>query len=116
MLLRNEAPLNGAVEGTSGFAEEFERCGPRDAQGRSLRKLDLQTRLLRYPCSFLIYSSAFDALPQEMKAYLWRRLEQILTGQDRSGAYAAMAVQDRQHVLEILRETKPEFAAWMAKP
>ena len=51
-----------------------------------------------------------------MKAYLWRRLEQILTGQDRSGAYAAMAVQDRQHVLEILRETKPEFAAWMAKP
>jgi hypothetical protein len=115
MLFRNEAPLRGAVKGTSAFAAEFEHSGPRDAKGRSLRQLDLQTRLSRYPCSFLIHSAAFDALPQEMKTCLWRRLEQILIGQDRSATYSTMTSQDRKDVLEILLETKPEFAAWMRK-
>lgn len=115
LLFRNEAQLKGPVKGTSEFAANFERSGPRDSKGRSLRQLDLQTRLSRYPCSFLIYSAAFDALPQEMKTYLWRRLEQILTGQDRRVTYATMTSRDRQDVLEILLETKPEFAAWMRR-
>jgi len=115
LLFRNEAPLKGPVKGTSEFAAQFERGGPNDSMGRSLRQLDLQTRLLRYPCSFLIYSAAFDALLPEMKTYLWRRLHQILTGQDRSATYATMSSRDRQAVLEILLETKPEFAAWMRK-
>lgn len=115
MLFRNEAPLKGPVKGTSEFAAQFERGGPRDSKGRSLRQLDLQTRLSRYSCSFLIYSTAFDTLPQEMKTYLCRRLQQILTGQDRSATYATMTPRDRQDVLEILLETKPEFAAWLRK-
>jgi hypothetical protein len=113
MLFRNEAPLKGPVKGTSAFAAQFERVGPRDSKGRSLRQLDLRTRLLRYPCSFLIYSAAFDALPQEMKTYLWQRLQHILMGQDQSTTYTTMTAQDRQDVLGILLETKPEFAAWM---
>ena len=115
MLYRNEAPLQGAVQGTAEFAVQFERSGPRDSKGRSLRQLDLKTRLARYPCSFLIYSPAFDALPTEMKSHLWRRLEEILTGQDRSAIYATMSARDRQNVLEILLETKPEFAAYLRK-
>jgi hypothetical protein len=115
MLFRDEAPLQGPVRGTSGFAEEFQRGGPRASKGRSLRQLDLHTRLSRYPCSFLIYSSAFDALPREMKEFLWQRLEQILTGKDRSATYATLTTREKQDVLEILRETKPEFAAWMKK-
>ena len=113
MLYRNEAPLKGMVKGTSDFAAQFERIGPRDSKGRSLRQFDLQTRLARYPCSFLIYAPAFDALPTEMKSYLWRRLEQILTGQDQSTTYATMSPKDRQAILEIVMETKPEFAAWV---
>jgi hypothetical protein len=113
MLYRNEAALGGPVKGTSGFAEAFQRLGPFDAKGRSLREFDLSTRLFRYPCSFLVYSPAFDALPTEMKSYLWRRLDEVLTGQDRSEGYAGMAASDRQNVLEILRDTKPEFAAWL---
>jgi hypothetical protein len=115
MLFRNEAPLKGQVKGTSGFAEQFQQEGPRASRGRSLRQLDLQTRLLRYPCSFLIYSESFDALPVEMKRYLWGRLEQILAGKDPNPAYADMAESDRKNVFEILRETKPEFAAWLKK-
>jgi hypothetical protein len=113
MLFRDEAQLKGPVKGTAIFAAEFQRAGPYDSKGRSLRQFDLKTRLFRYPCSFLIYSDAFEALPLKMKNYVWQRLEQILTGEDNGPAYAGMAAADRQAVLEILRETKPEFAKWL---
>ncbi len=70
MLFRNEAALRGAVQGASTYAEEFQREGPRDSLGRSLRQMDLKTRLLRYPCSYLIYSESFNGLPPAMKTYL----------------------------------------------
>jgi hypothetical protein len=112
MLFRNEAPLKGTVKGTSSFVDDFQRCGPSDSKGRSLRQFNLTTRLFQYPCSFLIYSRAFDALPQEMKTYLWQRLDQILAGADHSPTYQAMNAEDCQAVKAILRETRPDFAAW----
>ena len=114
MLFRDEAPLNGPVSGTSTFAADYQARGPRDRQGRSLRDLDLKSRLLKYPCSPLIYSPTFDALPPPLKVYLWERLRDILTGADQSPAYARMAKADRDAVLEILRDTKPEFATWLS--
>jgi hypothetical protein len=112
MLFRDEAPLKGRVRGTSGFSAQFERLGPRASRRRSLRQFDLTNRLFRYPCSFMVYSAAFDGLPDEMKNYLWRRLDEILQGNDRSERYQTMAAVERPAVLEILLETKPEFAAW----
>jgi hypothetical protein len=58
----DEAKLTDRVTGASGFAERFSSIGPRD-KGRSLRELDLNRRLMKYPCSYLIHSPAFDALP-----------------------------------------------------
>src|ERR1700733_2319069 len=51
MLFVGEAPLQGGIAGTSGFAEAFASRGPRDSEGRSLRDLTPKGRLLRYPCS-----------------------------------------------------------------
>jgi hypothetical protein len=117
MLFRDEQPLKGRVHGTSGFAEEFGRSGPRDRRGRSLRMLDLDKRLFVYPCSHLIYSATFDGLPPEMKDVLWRRLDQILTGVDRSVVFGTMPSADRQSVREILLDTKPEFRKFVeARP
>ncbi len=82
LLFLDEAPLGGPVTGTSGFAEEFASAGRRDAQGRSLRDLDLKARLLKYPCSWLIYSDAFDGMPEETKDYVYRRLNELLVGED----------------------------------
>jgi hypothetical protein len=115
MLFRREAPLDGPVQGATHFSAEFARGGPRDSRGRSLRELQLQKRLFRYPCSYLVYSPAFDGLPQEMRNYLWMRLDQILKGREPNEPYARMAELDRAAVLEILRDTKPEFKAWLAK-
>jgi hypothetical protein len=115
MLFRREAALDGPVQGTTRFFAEFARGGPRDSRGRSLRELQLKTRLFLYPCSYLVYSPAFDGLPQEMRNYLWMRLEQILTGRESNEPYASMAASERAAVLEILRDTKPEFEAWLAR-
>jgi hypothetical protein len=105
MLFVDEAPL-GRVRGTSGYAQRFSARGPRDRQGRSLRDLDLETRLLRYPCSYMIYSPAFDALPQEAREMVYRRLKDVLSGREAAPRYARITPGDRQAILEILRDTK----------
>lgn len=115
ILFCEEAPLTDPVRGTSGFAEEFARRGPFDSRGRSLRDFDLETRLFRYPCSYLIHSQAFAALPAEMKDYLYRRLWEVLTGRDDDARFAHLAREDRAAIVEILRDTLddlPEY--WLA--
>ena len=107
LLFANEAPLRDPVQGTSNFRAEFEARGPQDRQGRSLRQMDLTRRMFKYPCSFLIYSEAFDALPSAAKELLYRRLWEVLSGADRSREVAGLSVADRRAVLEILIDTKP---------
>ena len=80
--------------------------GRRDSRGRSLRDLDLQTRLFRYPCSYLIYSDSITALPAEARQELWRQLVEALSGRSPDESYKSIPVADRQSVIEILRETK----------
>jgi hypothetical protein len=97
------------VEGTSGFAEAFAARGPRDRKGRSLRQLDLEHRLMRYPCSYLIYSDAFEGLPGDMKTAVYRRLHEVLSGSDRDARYAFLTAADREAITEILADTRPGF-------
>ncbi|HEY2012071.1 MAG TPA: hypothetical protein VGH38_01165 [Bryobacteraceae bacterium] len=106
MLFVEEAPLPGRIRGTSGFTEKFSARGPRDSKGRSLRQLDLERRLMRYPCSYMIYSAAFDGLPAELQDAIYRRMWQVLSGQEAATKYARLSLGDRQAVTEILHETK----------
>lgn len=112
MLFVDEAPLTEPVSGTSGFSKEFSRRGPRDQSGRSLLELDLTRRLFKYPCSYVIYSASFDALPSLVKNYVYRRLWAILSDNDTSAAFAHLSSSNRTAIMEILLETKPDFAAW----
>jgi hypothetical protein len=107
LLFSGEAKLSDAIQGTSDFAREFAAQGPRDGRGRSLRDLDLKRRLLRYPCSYLIYTAAFDALPGPVKDYVLRRTWEVLCGKDTSPEFAHLSPEDRKAVLEILHDTKP---------
>jgi hypothetical protein len=107
MLFREEIRLTDHIKGTSSFARDFAARGPRDAIGRSLRDLDLKTRLFRYPCSYLIYSRAFDSLPPEVKDYIGQRLREILNARGTAKDYPHLTADDCEAILEILRETKP---------
>jgi hypothetical protein len=111
LLLHDEAEITDKIEGTSQFAAQFQARGPHDSQGRSLRELDLERRMFRYPCSYLIYSASFRELAAEVREYVWQRLWDILNGRDTSPEFAHLSSGDRQEILEILRETHPELPA-----
>jgi hypothetical protein len=106
MLFVDEAPLPSKVEGLSGFTQYFESRGPTDSKGRSFRQFDLTRRMMRFPCSFMIYTEAFDALPASAKSAVYARLWEVLGGKDRDPKYAAISAADRRAIIEILRETK----------
>ena len=106
LLLQDEAPIIAPISGTSGYAKVFAATGPRDSKGRSLRDLDFTQRMFKYPCSYLIYSEAFDGLPQEARDQVWQQLWDVLSGTDQSEEFAHLTVEDRRAITEIIRETK----------
>ena len=117
MLFADEAPFAEPIQGVSTFTSTFPKRGPRDSHGRSLRDFDLNRRLFRYPLSYMIYSAAFDALPDPVRDRVYRRLFDVLTSQDRTPKFARLSIEDRQSILEILRDTKPNLPAyWRVSP
>ncbi len=109
MLFIDEAPLPRPIAGTSGFAEWFAAREPRDSQGRSLREFDLKRWLFRYPCSYMIYTPAFDALPELARDAVYARLWEVLSGDVADERYARLSLSDRRAVVDILLDTKPEL-------
>lgn len=116
LLFVDEAPLARPVRGSAGFAEVFAARGPHDRRGRSLRDLDLQRRLLRHPCSYMIYTRAFDALPEPAKAAVYRRMWDVLSGRATDGPYDRLSPADREAVVEILIDTKPGLPDYFRLP
>ncbi len=105
-LFCGEPPLTAAVTGTTPYADDFASRGPADPQGRSLRQFDLQTRLFRYPCSFLIYSASFDRLPDELRLRFWTRMDAVLSADDPGPRFAHLSAATRRAIREILAATK----------
>jgi hypothetical protein len=112
MTFAEEAPLRRPVHGVSRFTQSFPQRGPRDRQGRSLRDFDLEHRLFRYPLSYLIYSSAFDDLPDRLRERIYARLFEVLSGRDQSPRFSRWQEPERRAALEILRETKANVPAY----
>ena len=114
MTFADAEPLKEPVAGVSTFTKTFAARGPKDAKGRSLRDFDLQKRLFRYPLSYMIYSSAFDAMPDVVRERVYKRLHDVLTGKDQGKAFAGISAADRLATLEIVRATKPKLPGYWA--
>jgi hypothetical protein len=109
LLFVGEARLPVPLAPRPGFAEYLESKVPKDRRGRSFGQLDLVNRLMKYPCSYIVYSAAFDALPSPVKQAIYARMADILSGRDSRRAYASLRSEDRRAVLEILRDTKADW-------
>ena len=109
MLFVDEAPIPSPITGSSRFAAVFSGRGPHDQKGRSLYQLDLKTRLMRYPCSYMIYSEQFDQLPVAARTAVYQRLLAVLSGAERNRKYQHLSRADRNAIIEILRATKPDL-------
>jgi hypothetical protein len=100
LLFLDEPPLPAPITAKGNYREWFEQQGPRDEQGRSLRDLDLNTRLFKYRLSYLIYSPAFQSLPEETRTEIDGHIKAELT-QTTSPIPAA----ERAAILEIFEAT-----------
>ncbi|MCU1385713.1 MAG: hypothetical protein JWL71_4410 [Acidobacteria bacterium] len=105
LLFVDEPPLPSPIGGSPVFAARFAASGPADKKGRSLRQLDLDRRLMRYPCSYMVYSAAFVTLPPDARRAVYVRMWDVLSGRDTSPRYARLSAADRGTVVDLLRET-----------
>ena len=114
MLFAEEVTLDAPVQGNTQFAQVFQaraaKQGELDSKGRGLRQFDLQTRLFKFPCSYMVYSSAFQKLPEPIFNQIRKRLYEVLTSTEETlKDYPRLTKQDRQAVLEILNESLPSL-------
>jgi hypothetical protein len=107
LLMEGVVGLEEPMASSSAYDTWFQAQGPRDAQGRSLRELDLNRTVFRYPLSYLLYSEAFDALPPYFKDYVYSRIERSV----QEGGMSADEQAARRTAVAILLATKPDFAA-----
>lgn len=112
LLFVDEAEIRDRIKGSTNFAAEFSAQGPRDQIGRSLRDFDLEDRLMRFPCSYLIYSKQFDSLPAAAKAAIYRRMWEVLSGQTNNARYKKLSIIDRLAIVEILSDTKSDLPSY----
>ena len=112
LLFTDEAALAPGTIGDSPFASDFQAVGKRDAAGRSLRDLELQTHLLRYRCSYMIYSPVYTGLPEALRRDVYSRLASALGSEAPAdeASSAHLPAEERQAIREILAATLPEFA------
>jgi hypothetical protein len=112
MLFADEATLYDPIEGVSTFTKTFAERGPRDSQGRSLRDFDLQKRLFKYPLSYMVYSEAFDNMPEIVRDRVYQRVYDVLTGKDTNPKFARLSQDDLHNIIAILRETKKNLPSY----
>ena len=109
LLFANEAPPLVPLTPRPGFAASLESRIPKDHRGRSFGQLDMVNRLLRYPCSYMVYSDAFDGLSPAVKEAVYRRMLDVLSRTDPHATRVRLTADDRRAILEILRDTKRDF-------
>jgi hypothetical protein len=109
LLFVDEAPPPARLTPRAGFVERFIADARKDRQGRSLREFDLETRLLKYPCSYMVYTDAFESLPAGAKHAVYQRMWTILSGRDRAAKYSHLSASDRRAIVAILRDTKKDL-------
>jgi hypothetical protein len=102
LMFVGEAPPQVALLPLPGYAAAFAAKVPKDHRGRSLAEFDLNKRLMRYPCSYMIYSEAFDALPAGVKQSVYHRMRDTIASK--------LSADDAAAIVGILTDTKPDFA------
>jgi len=110
LLFRNEAALpDGGISGHPEFRSAFGANRREDARGRSLKDLNLNTRLFEYRCSYLIHSEAFLTLPAPLKESVHRALRRGLDSHDPVAPFDHLPREERAAIREILTAAQPEL-------
>ena len=106
LLFKDEANLpRGGVEGGEAFQKAFADGARRNAEGHSLKDLNLEKRLFENRCSYLIYSENFSNLPEPLKRMIYGKLARALHPTEPDDRYYYLRHSERRRIVSILRET-----------
>jgi hypothetical protein len=106
LLFADEVPLPaGGVEGDPDYRRDFAMNRKVARDGTSLKDFDLQTRLFKYRCSYMIYSAVFEGLPVPMKQMVYRRIKEALSIEKPEKEYAYLPAEEKRAIRTILSGT-----------
>lgn len=94
LLMFDEAPLPTPLPAETAFTRSWNAVGPRDAQQRSLRDLELQSRTFRYAASPLLLTTMVQDQPRELRQSLYEALcRELMIHREMIGAERLSATQ-----------------------
>ena len=111
LLFADEAPLTPGMEVDAAFQADFLKTRRAAPGGAALKDFDLQTRLFRHRCSYMIYTPVFAALPPELKQRIYTQLASALSTAKPSAEYAYLPAPEKQAIRTILKATLPDLPA-----
>lgn len=110
LLFENEAELGeNGIEGDPAFQEAFTRRFPKTPDGRSLADFQLNDRLFKHRCSYMLYSKTFENLPARVKSAVIGRLKEVLAGEPGPDNHPQLKSSERRKISSILAQTLPGF-------
>jgi hypothetical protein len=108
LLFADEVPLPpGGVEPDPAYRSDFLRDRRATIQGLSLKDLDLNTRLFKHRCSYMIYSELFQKLPAVLKDRIQQRLKAALNETPANEEFNYLPAAERHAIRGILKATLP---------
>lgn len=105
LLFADEAPLPSGVEGDAAYQADFLRTRRATAGGASLKDFDLQTRLFKHRCSYMIYGPVFVGLTSELKQRVYQRLSEALSLKKPDKEFAYLPAPEKKVIRGILKAT-----------
>ena len=107
LLFSGEAALpESGIAGDVDLIDAFMQKRAVGSEGRSLRDLQLRSRIFTYRCSYMIYSKAFAAMPETVRDRVWRRLDQALSvNASAPGKFDHIPAEEKLAIRSILRST-----------
>jgi hypothetical protein len=112
LLFAEEAPLPpGGIQTDATYRADFLKKRRATADGLSLKDFDLQTRMFRHRCSYMIYSPVFATLPPAMKQRIYTRLASALSTEKPETEYAYLPEPEKKAIRAILLATLTDLPA-----
>ena len=111
LLFADEVPLHSGMEVDPAFQADFLKTRRAAPGGAALKDFDLQTRLFRNRCSYMIYNPIFAALPPELKQRIYTVLGSALSPLRPHPEYAYLPAAEKQAIHTILKATLPDLPA-----
>lgn len=110
LLFADEVPLpTGGVEPDAAYRADFLSDRRVTKDDLSLKDLDLNTRLFKFRCSYMIYSTTFQGLPTELKTRVYQQLRKALASTSANAEFSYLPVSERQAIRGILKATLPDL-------